>query len=195
MSHFPHAIDYICLLLAKRIAIGGDFDKSSWAEVILGNLDRQIAFGHHHEVCWLVWLAIIGKIDLGKNLIERIANQGNPHVISMLIQAFVDGKMTRRPRISFQNRLSSTETSWLTNIVARSNLYTKAPFGGSLKDECEHLAVHGLRLIDFDAHLNLVSDPRSRAISSNRFGYEDDDEDEHGISEYEDDLFGDGVIF
>jgi hypothetical protein len=175
--HFPHAIDYICLFVAERLAVGEAIDRPGWSEVVNSGIQRHLVLGHHHEACWLFWFSVICGLSLPAQLAEQIPKQNNLHLIALLIQAFIDGKCTK-PRIRFGNKISSDDRRWLINLVSRCVGFTRARFSGCYTDECEHLAARELRLINFEAHLKRVSAENVRAISNARFGYEDDERDE-----------------
>jgi hypothetical protein len=175
--HFSHVIDYICLFVAKRVAIGEPIDRVGWGEAINGGLFNHLMLGHHHESCWLFWLSVVCDIPLAQKVVDEIPKHQDEHLMSLLVQAIVDAKIPRKPRIRLGSRLSSDARQWLTNIVARSSEFTKAPFSGSFADECEHLSKRNLQLIDFQAHLQRMALAESHAISNVRFGYEDEDED------------------
>jgi hypothetical protein len=176
--HFPHAVDYICLLVAKRHAIGRPIDRAGWSEVANAGIARFLQLGSHHEACWLLWLSIFCSLDLDNSVIESAPTQRNSHFNAMLIKSFVDGKLARRPRITFPARIESGHRDWLVSLVGRSIGFTRASFSGCYAGECEHLASKQLQLIDFTEHRTKVATAGHRAIANVRFGYEDEDEDE-----------------
>jgi hypothetical protein len=175
--HFPHAIDYICLFVTKRIAIGESIDRSGWTEIVNSEVMRHLILGHHHEACWLFWLAIMCGLALEARVIDEIPKHTNQHLLAMAVAASTLGKCDR-PRIRFSNRIASDNGSWLVNLVSRSVELTRAPFSGCYADECEHLAKKNLKLIDFEAHLARVAVANVSAISNVRFGYEDEDSED-----------------
>lgn len=178
VHHFPHAIDYICLFVAKRVAIGEAIDAAGWAEIVNTELMRHLILGHHHEACWLFWLAVVCGLEISARIIEEIPKHTNQHLLAMTVVASVFGKCNR-PRIRFSAKIASDSNAWLVNLIARSVGFTRAPFGGCFADECEHLVQKKLQLIDFDSHLARVAAEDVSAISNVRFGYEDEyDEDD-----------------
>lgn len=180
LYHFPHCIDYICLLVAKRFATDGDIDISGWKDTISLNLNKHIKFEHHHEITWLVWLSSVCNIYLSDDLIIGASKIDNPHINALIIAAYTNGMIQAKPPISFGNRLNSTRSDWLPNIIARSFGYTKSSFSGQLKDEFEHLSQKKLILIDFNKHIASMKDRKMEAISRSKYGYDsiDDDEEE-----------------
>jgi hypothetical protein len=175
VHHFPHAIDYICLFIAKRVAIGAGLDVPGWTAVANDGILRHLVLGHHHEACWLFWLALTCGLVVEKKVLDEIPKHTNQHIIAMAI-AGADARKCNSSRIRFPNKLTSDSTGWLVHLTARSVGYSKASFGGCFSDEFEHLAMKGIRLIDFDAHLAKVASAGAAAISNVRFGYEDEDE-------------------
>jgi hypothetical protein len=174
--HFAHAIDYICLFVTKRVAIGGEIDKEGWTEVVNEGILRHLLLGHHHEACWLFWLAIMCGLEIEKKIIDEIPKHTNRHLIAMALAGFTVGKC-RKPHVRFSVKIPSDTSGWLVNLVARSVGFTKASFGGCFADECEHLATKQIQLIDFGAHLTKVAAADVSAISNVRFGYEDEDDE------------------
>lgn len=178
----PHAIDYVCLLVAKRKAIGREIDENGWTEVAEMIVKRALALNHHHEVLWMVWLIIVCGITPSVDMVEALAKSRNGHVRTLLAQAHVDGHLQRKPRLSLGDGLSSDDANWLVHLVARSQEFSKASFSGAFADEFDHLARRRIRLIDFDDHLTRVASIHRQAISRTRYGYdghdEADDEDE-----------------
>ncbi len=50
LFHHPHCIDYIVLLVVKRIAIGRDIDTEGWSGASYDLIKRHLLLNHHHEV-------------------------------------------------------------------------------------------------------------------------------------------------
>lgn len=153
LQHFPHCIDYACLLLAKRFAIGGGLDREGWGEAIALLLRKHLTFNHHHELAWLLWAAFVCDLPIEKRLIEEVSKTRNSHTQALLVAGFTAGKCPYRPKITFSNSLSSTSEHWLHNLEAKSRGFTRAPFQGSLKDEFEHMAGKHTRLLNFENHM------------------------------------------
>ncbi len=183
--HFPHVIDYVSLLIAKRVAIGESIDRAGWTDVINAGLSRHVLLGHHHESCWLFWLAVVCDLPLQQATLDEIPKQTNLHLIAMLIQATVDRKVARKPRVKFGDKLDSEGGAWLVNLISRSSGFTRARFGGAYADELEFLSRRKLRLISFSEHMTRIAFEGVHAITNVRFGYEDDETDEEELSEFE----------
>ncbi len=174
----PHAIDYACLLVAKRFAIGKVVDLAGWSEVADIVIKRAFALSHDHEVLWMAWLRVVLGLGLSSAMIDELSKSRNAHIRSFLVQASVDGRINRKPKLALGPALSTVDSSWLVNLVARSQAFSKASFSGHYADEFEHLAKRKIRLIDFDAHLTAIKKANSRAISRTRYGYDDEVEDD-----------------
>ena len=181
----PHCLDYACLLAAKRNTItDGGIKKDDWKKVAEIIIKRSLALNHHHEIVWMLWLLIVTNINIEDALIHEIAKSNNAHILSMLVQANIDGKIARKPKITFQKSLQSTKDDWLLNLVARSQGYTRASFSGAYSHEFEHLAKREIKLLDFADHIDSISSSQERAISRTRYGYDDDfDDDDYLDSE------------
>ncbi len=111
-------------------------------------------------------------------LLDDIPKQTNLHLVAMLVQAFLDGKIEKRPGVRFKNRIDSENRSWLVNLVSRCGGFIKASFGGAYADEFEHLSKRKLKLIDFEVHMKRMARANAYAISNVKFGYEDDDDND-----------------
>ncbi|MFW8594702.1 RNA-directed DNA polymerase [Cribrihabitans neustonicus] len=175
----PHAIDYACLLVAKRVALGEPIDNEGWlsvAEIIVG---RSLALNHHHEVLWMVWLLIVCGIDLPIPMIEELTKSRNAHIRALLVQAHVDGILKRKPKLGLGNSLSTMDANWLVNLVARAQGFSGAKFSGDFASEFDYLAKKEIKLIDFNQHIDSIKVQNKRAISRTRYGYDDEgDEDD-----------------
>lgn len=188
----PHAIDYACLLLAKRKARDREIDVEGWKSVAEIIVQRSLALNHHHETLWMVWMMIVCDIEISIQMIEELAKSRNAHVRALLVQAHVDGKLRRKPKLGLGAPLSTVDANWLVNLVARSQGFSKAAFSGLYSDHFDHLAQRGIRLIDFNDHIELMKRRDKRAISRTRYGYDDDeDEDFDGPDIDIDELFAD----
>lgn len=178
--HYPHCIDYVCLLVVKRFAIEEDIDVDGWGHTCAYLLDRHMAFNHHHEVLWLTWLMLVCGLPLGDGRVASLCRSQNGHVLSLLTFAYTKGLINNRPPIRFATRLSTSDSGWLLNLVARANGFTRASFSGDFSSEFEHLASRNLELIDISSYVSSMEDA-ARAISRTRYGYDEDeieDEDE-----------------
>ncbi|MER9961542.1 RNA-directed DNA polymerase [Mesorhizobium sp. M0045] len=172
----PHAVDYVCLLVAKRHALELQVDVDGWKSVAETIVRRALALSHDHEVLWMLWLMVVLSIDVNADMVDALLSSRNSHIRAFVVQAFVDGHLRRRPKLGLGNALSSVDSNWLTNLVARSQGYSKASFSGLFASEFSHLAERNIRLIDFEFHTNKIQN-ESRAISRTRYGYDDDSDD------------------
>lgn len=174
----PHALDYACLLVAKRCALGREIDKDGWLEVAGLVIKKCLALSHDHEVLWMLWLLVVCEIPLPHDMIENVAKSRNAHIRAFLVQAYVDGKIARKPKLRLGTGLSSTDENWLVNLVARSQGFSGASFSGDYSGEFEHLANRNIKLINFNDHVTKIAEQQKRAISRSRYGYDDDNDDD-----------------
>ena len=176
-----HAIDYACLLVAKRKSLGLEVDLVGWSSVADIIIKRGLALSHDHEVLWMLWLLIILEAEISPAMVEELARSRNSHIRAFLAQCFVDGRIQRKPKLALGSALSTTDSSWLVNLVARSQGFSKAAFSGNYSDEFEHLATKEIKLIDFNDHITTVQGANRRAISRTRYGYDDENDDENDV--------------
>jgi hypothetical protein len=177
----PHAVDYVCLLVAKRYALGKSIDSSGWqsvAEIVVG---RALALNHHHEVVWMIWLLLVCKINLSASQLDDLVKSPNAHIRALLIQAIVDGLISRRVRFGLGSRLSTANADWLVNLVARSQGFSKARFSAHYAQEFDHLANKHIKLINFKDHITQIRKAHTSAISRIRYGYDDLSEDDDDL--------------
>lgn len=179
LYHFPHCMDYICLLTAKRFAIGGKIDISGWGEAAAILLQKQLHFNHHHEIVWLLWLIFVCKLHISQDMIEKLSKVQNGHIRALLIAAYQDGLCPHDPNIKLGEKLNTTHSDWLENLVGRSSGYTRAKFSGNLKEEFEHLARRKVRLINFKSHMDTATEKNREAISRSKYGYDTITDDEN----------------
>ncbi|MBZ9603335.1 RNA-directed DNA polymerase [Phyllobacterium chamaecytisi] len=173
--HHPHCIDYVALLVVKRKAIGGQIDSSGWQEACQYLLLMHLAFNHHHEIVWLLWLLLSCRIDISDHVADELSKSQNGHVQALLLYAYKDERLRKKPSIKFASKLFTEDADWLTNLVARSIGITKASFSGKFASEFEHLADRKLALIDIEGYVSRLGERPSRAISRTRYGYDDDE--------------------
>ena len=178
LFHHSHCIDYIALIVAKRVALGKGIDKNAWKESAYELIRRHLPLNHHHEVVWLLWLLIVSKLELSEELIIATAQNSNAHIRALIVAAYLKRIIPRKPPIRLGNKLASTDENWLINVVARAGGYSGASFSGQLADEFEHLANKKVRLINFESHMNNMKRARTKAISLTRYGYDGDDYDD-----------------
>ncbi len=175
----PHAIDYVCLLIAKRKALGKNVDENGWSEVARIIITRSLALNHDHEAVWMLWMLIVCNIPILRTLVEELEKSRNSHLRAMLVQAYVDKKLPCKPKLALGQSLSSDDSNWLVNLVARSQGFSKAKFSGSYTGEFDHLANRKIKLIDFDCHIDSIKDEGKCAISRTRYGYDDEGGDQN----------------
>lgn len=168
-----HAIDYLCLLVAKRVAIGEKIHSLAWREVASQIIKNGIAFGSSHEICWMLWLSFVCKLELSDSAIDELIKTRDPHVFAMLIKAFEQGKLSRKPKLDIGAKLETTDAFWLANIVAKTTEYSKANFSGNYADYFDRLVTNGIKILDFDQFMTSQKVKRTRAISRTRYGYDD----------------------
>lgn len=178
MHHHAHSIDYIALLVAKRVAIGQSIDENGWKSTAYHLLRRHLAYNHHHEIVWLLWLLVCCQIEVTEQLSDELCKNRNSHILALVIAAFIDERISKKPGVQLGSKLQTTDDQWLTNLVARSTGYTKAAFSGPMADEFTHLASKSVKLIDIQAHIEAVRPTSVNAISRTRYGYDSDDSDE-----------------
>lgn len=171
----PHAIDYACLLVAKRFALDKPIDTQGWRSVSETIIKRSIALSHDHELIWMLWLMVVCDINIDLPLLEELQKSRNAHIRALLIRAYTEGKIRRKPKLSLGSGLASTDSNWLVHLVARSEQFSKASFSGLYRDEFEHLAQKKIVLIDLKDHFTKIQKQQKRAISRVRYGYDDDD--------------------
>ncbi len=170
--HHPHAIDYAALLVVKRAAQGREIDREGWKEACYNLLKRHLAYNHHHEVVWLLWLLISAKLEVSDRLSAECCDNKNAHIRAMIIAAYQEKLLLRRPAIRLGGKLASTTDDWLVNLVGKARGFSGAAFSGALAEEFEHLARKKVKLIDFNAHIKAMSIGGSDAISRTRYGYD-----------------------
>ncbi len=170
--HHPHAIDYAALLVVKRVAEGREIDREGWTEACCNLLKRHLAYNHHHEVVWLLWLLFSAKLEVSDQLVAECCNNKNAHIRAMIIAAYQDKLLQRRPAVRLGGKLASTTDDWLVNLVGKARGFSGAAFSGSLAEEFEHLARKKVKLIDFNAHIKAMKVRGSDAISRTRYGYD-----------------------
>jgi len=181
--HHAHCVDYVFLILVKRAAIGEQFDVSGWSFVASELIRRGMAFGHDHEIIWAFWLLLTLGIVIEEELVDSLLSYGNSMINSMILVAYINGLINRKPRLKYGASIDSEGPNWLEGLIARCAGYSKARFKGSFAGEFDHLADRGLQLIDFVSHKEKMRDRLTDAISHTRYGYDakDEDDDDDGF--------------
>lgn len=191
LFHFPHCVDYVCLLLAKRHAIGKNIDKAGWKETSDLLIRRAVRFNHHHELAWIIWVRLVCDLGLDSTLVDEISRNDNPHIKALMIAGYKAHRFETKPDIRLGGKLSTTDENWLVHLTARVTGYSKAPFSGHLSAEFEHLAKKKTLLINFARHIEAMADRNKSAISNSKYGY--DDETDFDETDLDDDL--DDILF
>lgn len=185
----PHALDYACLLVSKRHALGLSIDSDGWLAVAKIIIKRSLALSHDHEALWMVWLLLVCRISLSSEVIEELSKSRDPHMRALLIEAFTKGYIKRKPKLNLGNALPTMDGNWLVSITAKSRGFSGAKFSGDYATEFQHLADRKIRLINLEAHSQSVKRKSKRAISRTRYGYDDDidfpDEFDHDENVYD----------
>ncbi|WP_354305103.1 RNA-directed DNA polymerase [Pedobacter sp. UYP1] len=177
LFHFPHCLDYSCLLVAKRIAIKKDIDNEGWKNVIELIIKKSIGANHHHEILWLVWLAFVCKIKLSDSLLIDLSKSENGYVKAILIAGHQAGLCNIRSLIKLGNNLSTDDEKWLHHLVARSSGYSSARFSGPFARDFENLVSRKIRIIDFNKHMKTIANIENEAISRSKYGYDSEKDD------------------
>lgn len=176
--HYGHCTDYVCLLLAKRFAIGESLDTQGWSEAITMLIKRHLSFNQHHEIVWLLWAAFVCRLPMPSDLVAQVSGVQNSHVKAIIIAAYEKEILNTKPAVRFGNSLSTTDENWLHNLIGKSIGFTKAGFSGEFSEDFSHLAEKGLQLINFDKHISSISAMNISAISSSKYGYDAPEEEE-----------------
>lgn len=191
IHHFSHAIDYICMIVGARALSGEQIDQSAWKEVIDHEIPRYARLGQHHEVAWLFWLSIVGRLKLEVATLEAIMRTENAHLTAMAVTANSEKRMNHKLGRSFQGQLDMTSEDWL--------LYHQAAVAGLAKSKSlvndelglhDDLLVLGESLIDFAIGEEKLKS--GSVIDGVRYGYDLDNED---FDPDEDDDDNGGAIF
>lgn len=172
-----HCIDYIFLLVVKRSSRNKKIDTEGWSSVAHSLIKRHSVFGHDHEVVWSLWFLIVSKMKIESSLIDHIVSYRNSYCDGMLSTAYVGGLLKFKPSLGYGSKISTDNVRWLDGLISRSCGYTKANLSGSFAAEFLHLADRDLKLIDWQAHVDKMSEASVKAISRTRYGYDADDDD------------------
>lgn len=186
--HYSHALDYVFLLVVKRSALGLPLDKDGWKIVAESLINKHGALGHTHEVVWSTWLHLSLGNDMEDRLVSYLTGLESSYLHSLLVSAFAEGRLSRKPPMRYGSHISSDGGRWLDGLVARSAGFSKAKFSGDFSQEFTHLADKGLKLVDWDSHLAKMEDENENAISRTRYGYDSDDDDDFFIPDDDDPL-------
>jgi hypothetical protein len=140
----------------------------------------HLSLNHHHELVWLAWLLLCCNLTLDEPVVAAMSVNPNAHVRSLVVAAYAEGRIARRPPVRLGSRLATTDANWLLHLVGRATGSSRAAFSGGFAAEFEHLAQKSVKLIDIQAHIDAVRAPAMRAISRTRYGYDNDDDEEDG---------------
>lgn len=187
VQKYPHAIDYVSLIMAKRYSIDGEIDAEGWGTVAEAIIAKSINLNHDHEALWMLWLMLELNIKISPSLIDKALSSRNSHIRAFIIQAYSSGYIDKKPKFGLGNSLSTMDSNWLTNLIAKSQEVSKANFSGLYATEFSHLAQRSIKLIDFEHHKEKLKSEQN-AISRVRYGYDDidivDDDDDDSDTEY-----------
>lgn len=178
MYHFPHSIDYVCLLVVKRFAMHKEIDVRGWSEASSHIIARHLNFNHHHEIAWLLWMIFTCKLSVEERLITKLSTVDNSHIKALLIAAYCEQLCPYKLDFNLGNSLNTTDHNWLHNLVSKSLGFSKLSFSKELSSEFNHLASKNVKLLDFEKHLKYVSKSNSNAISKSKYGYDVEEDDE-----------------
>jgi hypothetical protein len=167
-----HSIDYLCLLVAKRVAIGESIAKEAWSEVCEQIIRNGVAFGSSHEMAWMLWLAIVGELELREAVIDDLAKLRDPHILAMLAAAWESGKLSRKPKLNLGAKLETMDSFWISSLTARTVEFSKASFSGNYSEYFTKLVDNKIRLVDFDHFKRENAVKRKKVISRTRYGYD-----------------------
>lgn len=188
LAHYSHCTDYVCLLLAKRFALGKSIDRNAWSLTIANLIDKHISKNQHHEICWLLWVSIVTEVVIDNATLDKIAENNNSHIKAMIIAAYTQGVIKNKPNIRCGNKLSTTDENWLHNLVAHSTGFSKADFSSAYAMEFKEISKENLNLLDFKKHIEKIKSKNSKAISASKYGYDVAyEEDSEKYSHYGDD--------
>lgn len=172
--HYPHCVDYICLLVGKRVALNLPISEKSWASIAELVIKRGFQFGYHHEVCWFLWVVFIAKLNVSDELLTAALNSPNAFISSMSWAAFSEDLFEIKKEPKKTASFNSRETDWLLSLTHRVSGQSGKRFSGNLSEEFEFLVEKNLKLVNFQSYFQKASLRASKAISRSKFGYDDD---------------------
>ncbi|WP_156399170.1 RNA-directed DNA polymerase [Methylobacterium sp. Leaf466] len=175
--HFSHAIDYICLVMAKRAAIALSFDKNSWETIINFNLKRFASYRYHHECAWLLWLSHQLDIYLSDDVISQIERTENPHLISIIVSLYANNKIKIKRNFELPSSDTGSQASWMVQLELRKYDIIKQKFSGPYGSYLDKISDEKIGIIDLNNDLERLSSSDHSAIESSRWGYEAFDQD------------------
>jgi hypothetical protein len=176
IHHFPHSIDYVCMIVGARVLRGKQISARDWAHVIESEAARYIRLAHHQEVAWLLWLAIIAGIKLEDSLIDRILGANNAHLSAMVIAASTNGVIQNRIALADQGTADIRTDEWLMLHEAAIAGILKRPVENDELELHRNLIAQNVSFLDFSAVKDKLTGTGS-VINGIRFGYEDDDKE------------------
>ena len=185
LQHFPHCTDYVLLLTVKRFALNKSIDVDGWSKSAQLLTQKNIGYNNHHEITWLLWFIFVCELDISEILVVQLSNMSNSHIRALLIAAYEKGLCEHKPNIALGGSLETDDEDWLLNLVARSTGFTRARFKGTFSEEFEHLAKKKVKLIQFQKHLDFVSEENVPAISRTKYGYDDEAEEDFEEEDFE----------
>jgi hypothetical protein len=175
VHHYIHAIDYICMVVGARVLRGAAINRDGWREVIERELARYAKLRQHHEVAWLLWLAIVAKLEISKSIVETVIKTENAHLSAMVVVAAKMGYIAP-VSMEFPDGLDMTSDQWLLFHEAKL-----AGMVGGRSLENDELTLHSDLLKDQCSFIDFsIGEEQLRsgvpAIDGLRFGYDIEDE-------------------
>lgn len=127
----------------------------------------------------MLWLMLSCEMDLDALTVEALDRCSNDHVKALLVQAFVEGRIDKKPKLVTPAKLQTADEHWLSNLVAKSQDFTGSKFGGDYVPEFTHLADKHIKLIDLEKPIKAFQTRGQSAISRSRYGYDDDSDEDN----------------
>lgn len=172
LIHFPHALDYVLLIVTKRFVTGLDCDGKAWESVANICLKTALQYDFHHEICWLLWFMFVNKMEISVESLTTCWAHENAHISAMVWAAYGDGILGKIKRPKIPTILSTTGDQWLSSFEIRSHEVSGKAFGGELNSEFEHILAKGIKFIDYEASVEPFKKKAKRAISLQKYGYD-----------------------
>ncbi len=174
IHHFPHAIDYICMIVGARVLRGGPISSDDWRTVLGNEISRFIKLGQHHEIAWLLWLAIVGDVSLEDGLLDAVLGRENAHLSAMIISATRTGDLKNNISLSLPDAADLRSEDWLMLHEATLAGMSKLPLENDELDLHAQLLKNGFSFVDYSLVYGQLG--AGAVIGNIRFGYEDDAE-------------------
>ena len=174
IHHFPHAIDYICMIVGARVLRGDPIASDDWKIVIGNEIGRFIKLGQHQEVAWLLWLAIVGNLNLDDALLDSVLGRENAHLSAMIISAVRTGDLKNKITLTLPDTADLRSEDWLMLHEATLAGMSKLILENDEMDLHSQLLKSDFSFVDYSLVYGQVG--AGSVIGNIKFGYEDDDE-------------------